>query len=64
MKHHKAINLVKVLRPYPGKWVALLDTKVVGVGSTPKAALKKARACGVEEPILTKAPKKDGSYIL
>lgn len=61
----KTPDLSKILKPYAGKWVALSDDKkVVGVGSSLQKAWEDSKKHGTEDPILTKAPKDDGTYIL
>lgn len=39
------------LQPYLGRWVALLDGRIVGVGRTPMAARRAARSAGAIEPL-------------
>lgn len=59
-------DLSKILREYSNTWLALNpdSMKVVATGKEPKTALEKARKQGIEDPILTKAPKDYGTYIL
>ncbi|MCK4244642.1 MAG: hypothetical protein KAX20_03350 [Candidatus Omnitrophica bacterium] len=64
----KTISYVKIYKnkKYKGKFIALLENsnQVVGVGSTPQEALKKAEKQGCEDPVLTKVPTKATAYIL
>ncbi len=59
-------DLREILKPYSDNWVALSEdsSKVVGVGDTPKKALKQASLHSEKNPILTKVPKHYGTYIL
>jgi len=59
-------DLSKVLKRYSSKWVALKPqtTRVVGVGSSPKIVIERARKNGVDSPVLTRVPKDYGTYIL
>ena len=59
-------DLSEVLKKYSNKWLALDENtqKVVASGQTPKQVLDHARRKGVEHPVLTKAPKDYGTYIL
>lgn len=62
----QTVDLSNILRGYSNTWLALNpdSMKVVATGREPKTALEKARKQGVEDPILTKAPKDYGTYIL
>lgn len=59
-------DLSEVLKKYSNKWLALDEStkKVVASGQSPKKVLEDARKKGVEHPVLTKAPKDYGAYIL
>lgn len=59
-------DLSKILREYSNTWLALNpdSMKVVATAREPKTVLEKARRKGIEDPILTKAPKDYGTYIL
>jgi hypothetical protein len=51
---------------YCGRYVALKsfdDNTVVGSGKTPLAAIKRARAAGVEDPVLLFVPPKDVPWV-
>ena len=53
------------LEPYAGKWVAILDEAVVGVGTTAQEALEIAQRKSTKTPFLIKVPRKDeGLYVL
>lgn len=53
------------LEPYAGKWVAILEDVIVGVGNTAQEALDNARQKSAETPFLIKVPRKDeGLYVL
>lgn len=62
----KTVDLSKTLRKYSSEWIALEpDTmKVVTTGEVPRSVLKEARKRGVAHPVLTRAPKDYGAYIL
>lgn len=62
----KPRDLSDVLKKYSNKWLALDENtkKVVASGKSPKEVLDDARKKGVEHPVLTKAPKDYGTYIL
>ena len=64
----KRISYVKIYKnkKYRGKFIALLENsdQIVGVGSTPQAALKKAEKRGCNDPVLTKVPTRATAYIL
>ena len=59
-------DLSKILKDYSDVWLALHPSsmKVVATGKEPKNVLEKARRQGIGDPILTKAPKNYGTYIL
>jgi len=59
-------DLRKVLKGYSNKWIALSadSSKVVGVANNPKRALEQAHRNKEQSPILTKAPKSSGAFIL
>jgi len=59
-------DLRKVLEGYSNKWVALSadSRKVVGVGNSPKGALKKAHSNKEMNPILTRVPEKYDTLVL
>ncbi len=60
-----SINWTKIYSAYQGKWVALneKETTVLGSGKTAKEALVQAQKKGFKQPILTKIPKKVGTYV-
>lgn len=62
----QTVDLSKILRDYSNVWLALNPSsmKVVATGKEPKTALEKARKKGIDDPILTKAPRDYGTYIL
>ena len=62
----KAIDMTSISRKYPGYFVALSydRKKVFGKGHTPEEALSEAREKGVKDPILTKIPQENRSYLL
>ena len=62
----KTVDLSETLRKYSSEWIALEPNtmKVVAVGKLPKNALDKARNKGINHPVLTRAPKDYGTYIL
>ncbi|MFH1318530.1 MAG: DUF5678 domain-containing protein [Candidatus Omnitrophota bacterium] len=62
----KAIDMTPIIRKYPGYFVALSSDrkKVLGKGHSPDEALEEAQKKGFKEPILTKIPKENRSYLL
>lgn len=59
-------DMTPIIRKYPGYFVALSDDrrKVLGKGHTLKEALEQARQRGVKNPLLTKIPYENRSYLL
>jgi len=62
----KAIDMTPIMKKYPGYFVALsYDRKrVLGKGRTPEEALREANKKGYKDPILTKIPYENLSYLL
>jgi hypothetical protein len=62
----KAIDMTPIIRKYPGYFVALsLDRKkVLGKGHSPEEALEEAEEKGFKDPILTRIPEENRSYLL
>ena len=62
----KAIDMTPIIKKYPGYFVALSydRKKVFGKGHSPMEALEEARKKGIKEPILTKIPEDNRSYLL
>lgn len=62
----KTVDFSKTLKKYSSKWIALEPgtMKVVTTGEAPRNVLKEARKKGVSHPVLTRAPKDYGAYIL
>lgn len=62
----KKIDLSATLKKYSSSWLALEpDTmKVVASHKDAKIVLAQARVAGVAHPLLTRAPKDYGTYIL
>jgi hypothetical protein len=62
----KAIDMTPIIRKYPGYFVALSydRKKVLGKGRTPEEALKQANKKGYKNPILTRIPYENRSYLL
>ena len=62
----KAIDMTPIIRKYPGYFVALsLDRKkVLGKGHSPEEALEEAEGKGFRDPILTRIPEENRSYLL
>ena len=62
----KAIDMTPIIKKYPGCVVALSydRKKVVGKGTTPKEAIEEANRSGYKDPILTKIPYENRSYLL
>lgn len=59
-------DLSKSLEGYSNKWIALKPntSKVVASGSSLRSVIKKARESGVSDPVVTRAPKDYGVYVL
>ena len=66
MEKLQIMDLSKILDRYSDEWVAISEDerKVVGSGKKLKEALEEAKKHGVNSPIVTKVPKKYGSYVL
>ena len=62
----KVVDLSKTLKSYSSKWIALKpDTlRVIAVGNKAENVINEARKKGTKNPILTRAPKDYGTYIL
>ena len=62
----KAIDMTPIIKKYQGFFVALSydRKKVLGKGCTPEEALKEANEKGYKDPILTKIPNENRSYLL
>jgi len=62
----KAIDMTPIIKKFPGYFVALsYDRKrVLGKGHTPEEALKEAKRKGYKDPILTRIPYENRSYLL
>jgi hypothetical protein len=62
----KAIDMTPIIKKYPGYFVALSHNrkKVLGKGRTPEEALKEANKKGYKDPILTRIPYENRSYLL
>jgi len=62
----KVVDLSKILKRYSSQWLALepITLKVVSTGKYPRDVLKDARIKGIEHPVLTRAPRDYGTYIL
>ena len=60
------INLVKLLKPHKGEWVALShnEKKVLGHGKSIDAALAGAKKVGEARPLLMKVPDKHGFVLI
>ena len=62
----KAIDMTPIIKKFPGFFVALsYDRKrVLGKGHTPEEALMEAKRKGYKDPILTRIPYENRSYLL
>ena len=62
----KAIDMTPIIKKFPGYFVALSSDrkKVLGKGHTPEEALKEAKRKGYKDPILTRIPHENRSYLL
>ncbi|PIR80175.1 MAG: hypothetical protein COU25_01405 [Candidatus Levybacteria bacterium CG10_big_fil_rev_8_21_14_0_10_35_13] len=61
-----AYDLSKTLKKYSNEWIALDPNKmkVISVGKLPKNVLEESRKKGILHPVITRAPKDYGAYIL
>ncbi|PIV20146.1 MAG: hypothetical protein COS40_14105 [Deltaproteobacteria bacterium CG03_land_8_20_14_0_80_45_14] len=62
----KAIDMTPIIKKYPGYFVALSydRKKVLGKGRTPEEALRQANRKGYKDPLLTRIPYENRSYLL
>lgn len=62
----KVIDMTPIIKRYPGYFVALsYDRKrVLGKGHSPEEALNEAKKKGFNDPVLTKIPEENRSYLL
>jgi hypothetical protein len=62
----KALDMTPIIRRYPGLFVALSRDrrKVLGKGADALTALREARRRGVKDPVLTRIPEENRSYLL
>lgn len=62
----KAVDMTPIIKKYHGYFVALSydRKKVVGKGHTAEEALKEAGNKGYKDPILTRIPNENRSYLL
>jgi hypothetical protein len=62
----KAIDMTHIIKKFPGYFVALSydRKKVLGKGHTPEEALQEAKRKGYKNPILTRIPYENRSYLL
>lgn len=62
----KAIDMTPIIKKFPGYFVALSydRKKVLGKGHTAEEALKEAKRKGYKDPILTRIPYENRSYLL
>jgi len=58
-KHQKEIDI------HSGKWIAVCNDEIVGIGKTAKEALQQSKKKGFDKPHLTMVMRKDeGMYVL
>jgi len=62
----RAIDMTPIIKKYRGYFVALSydRKKVLGKGYTPDQAIKEAKKKGFKDPIITKIPEENRSYLL
>ena len=62
----KVYDLSETLKKYSNVWLALDPTtmRVVASGKKTESVLSAAKRSGVSHPVLTRAPKDYGAYIL
>lgn len=56
LEHEIDPEVQKRLQKHPGKWVAITRSEVLAVGDSPTEVYEKARAGGVENPIVLQVP--------
>ncbi len=58
--------MTPIIKKYPGYFVALSydRKKVLGKGRTPEEALRQANRKGYKDPLLTRIPYENRSYLL
>lgn len=54
----------RYLEPYAGKWVAIVEEKVIAWGETPMEVLTKIEGITAEPEIMKVPRKEEGPYIL
>ena len=62
----KVMDMTPIIKKYPGYFVALSYNrkKVLGKGHTAEEALEEAKDKGIKDPILTRIPEENRSYLL
>ncbi len=62
----KALDMTPMIKKYPGYFLALSHDrkKVLGKARTPQEALEEAKRKGYKEPLLTRIPEENRSYLL
>ena len=62
----KVMDMTPIIKKYPGYFVALSydRKKVLGKGHTAEEALEEAKGKGIKDPILTRIPEENRSYLL
>ena len=65
LNHAMAIDLTHIFTKYRGQWVGLQDDEqtVIASGSTVREVMDRARAKGVDRPILLHVPSKLVPYV-
>ena len=54
---------VEIARDYAGKWIAVRDGRVVGVGDTATEAAAQARSCDEDKPFILEAVESEADVI-
>ncbi len=62
----KVLDMTPITRKYPGYFVALSENRkrVLAKGRDPQETLEQARKKGYKNPLLTKIPQENRSYLL
>lgn len=58
------VDLTRLYRKYKNKWVALTDdNRVITYGEDPENVLKQAEKKGYKDPVITRIPDPNCSYV-
>ena len=62
----KVLDMTPIIKKHPGYFIALSDDrkKILGKSRDPQEALERARKKGYKNPLLTRIPQENRSYLL